>query len=534
MTSQESARRRWLFGPLPDVFFGVGAAYGVVFLLLCSAGAKMQALLPLGVMHLLSVFLSTPHYGATLLRVYERGEDRRAYSVFGTYVTLALGLAFYWGLQNPIVGAWIFTLYLTWSPWHYTGQNYGIALMYLSRRGVSLTPSAKRLLHASFVLSYVITFLFIHGPVTDSGGYEPGQIQYLSLGIPALLADFGLVVTTLAYLATVGATLVLLRRSGAGRNLFPTLGLMGTQALWFVLPALVKNWKPYGSLLPFSIEHGQYVFTWIALGHAVQYLWITSYFAINSKRAIGQRSFYAKALAAGVAIWTIPALVFAPGGLGRIPFDAGLSAMVAAIVNLHHFILDGVIWKLRDGRIARILIRTAQPSESAGEAAEPRRRLRLWPAFAVAGAVSLAVSVLGAWEQEFGVPRALARQDLSRAHAGAERLAWIGRDSTTRREEIGVRALHQGDLELAQQEFERSIRFFPTSRGWMRLGESLAAQGKWPEAVDAYGEALRLDPHNLEAELLAGLAAVELGRTESAREVLARTEALPQRSADYT
>lgn len=534
MTEKGSTRTGWLFGPASDLTLGVGFGYAVVFLLLCLAGPQMLSLFPLGIMNLLAILFSTPHYGATLLRVYERSEDRRAYRFFALYLTLALGLAFYWGLRNATVGAWLFTLYLTWSPWHYTGQNYGIAVMYLGRRGVTLTAPVKRLLYASFVLSYVITFLFVHGPATDGRGvYLPGEIHYVSLGIPALVADFGLFLAVLSYLATSGTALFLLRRSSL-RALLPTLGLMGVQALWFVLPALVKNWSPYSKLMPLSTEHGEYVFTWIALGHAVQYLWITSYFAMASKRARGRIGFYARALAAGVGIWTIPGLLFAPGALGRLPFDDGLSAMIAAIVNLHHFILDGAIWKLRDGRVARILLRASESPAAPEPVAKPRLRLRLWPVVAAAGALSLGVALLGAWEQGFGVPQALARNDLAGAHAGAERLAWIGRDSTQRREDIGLRALQHGNAARARQQFERSIAFYPTSMGWRHLGEALAAQGTWPEAAEAYATALRLDPENVEAQLLSGLASFELGRPDRAREFLALTEGQAPHGAGFT
>lgn len=382
----------------------------------------------------------------------------------------------------------------TWSPWHYTGQNYGIAVMYLGRRGVTLAAPVKRLLYGSFVLSYVITFVFIHGPATDrGGGYLPGEIHYVSLGIPVLVADFGLFLAALCYVLTSGAALFLLRRASSLRALFPTLGLMGMQALWFVLPALVRNWSN-SKLMPLSTTHAEYVFIWIALGHAVQYLWITSYFAMASQRARCQLGFFARALAAGVGIWTIPSLLFAPGALGRLPFDAGLSAMVAAVVNLHHFILDGAIWKLRDGRIARILLRASESPAAREPGAGAPRRLRIWP-------------VLTA--------------------AGAERLAWIGRDSTQRRENIGLRALQRGNVAFARQQFERSIAFYPTSLGWSHLGESLAAQGSLPRAAEAYATALRLDPDNVEAQFLSGLAALDLGQPDRAREFLALGEGGP-------
>jgi hypothetical protein len=37
----------------------------------------------------------------------------------------------------------------------------------------------------------------------------------------------------------------------------------------------------------------------------------------------------------------------------------GLGLLTASIVNLHHFVLDGAIWTLRDGRVARMLLRPA-------------------------------------------------------------------------------------------------------------------------------------------------------------------------------
>ena len=86
-------------------------------------------------------------------------------------------------------------------------------------------------------------------------------------------------------------------------------------------------------------------------------------------------AYLAKTAAAGFAIWTVLALVFAPGILGSLPHEAGLAVLIAAVVNLHHFVLDGVVWKLRDSHVARVLLREVkQPTSSAG----PTRRRR-WP-----------------------------------------------------------------------------------------------------------------------------------------------------------
>jgi hypothetical protein len=180
--------RRWLFGPLPDLLLGCGLAYALVFVTMSFAGPSLRWAVPFGLSPIVALLAGTPHYGATLLRVYERRADRRAYSLFAVWATLAVAVAFVAGLWNVALGSWIVTIYLTWSPWHYTGQNYGIALMFLGRRGVRPAPATKRWIYASFVTSFLLTVLAIHAPA-PSADYAPLQYQgsqyaLLPLGIP--------------------------------------------------------------------------------------------------------------------------------------------------------------------------------------------------------------------------------------------------------------------------------------------------------------------------------------------------------------
>ncbi len=48
--------------------------------------------------------------------------------------------------------------------------------------------------------------------------------------------------------------------------------------------------------------------------------------------------------------------------------------IVTAVVNIHHFILDGVVWKLRDPRVSKVLTSTQEsasgerPGDTAGAA----------------------------------------------------------------------------------------------------------------------------------------------------------------------
>jgi hypothetical protein len=56
------------------------------------------------------------------------------------------------------------------------------------------------------------------------------------------------------------------------------------------------------------------------------------------------------------AVWVVPVVLFAPEALGTFSFDAGLAMLVGSAANIHHFILDGVIWKLRSRPVARVLL----------------------------------------------------------------------------------------------------------------------------------------------------------------------------------
>ena len=80
--------------------------------------------------------------------------------------------------------------------------------------------------------------------------------------------------------------------------------------------------------------------------------------------------------------------------------------------------LDGVIWKLRDGRIARALLRV-EPTTSEPIAPENRLGRRLaW--LACAGA--LGIYVVYAWELEFGVRKPSERGDFARQEKAIQRL----------------------------------------------------------------------------------------------------------------
>jgi tetratricopeptide (TPR) repeat protein len=527
------ASRRWLHGAVPDLFLGCGLAYVAVFLGLCVVGPSASAFQPMLIPFLLIVLAGIPHYGATLLRVYERPQDRRAYVFFTVYVTTAVWLAFALGLHWIGFGSLWLTIYLTWSPWHYTGQNYGLAVMFLRRRGVALDDGTKRLLYTSFVLSFVLTVLTMHGN-GPTATYAPASYagtvyRFLPLGLPYWVRAPGIVLTAVAYAAVLALAFGRLLRVARPADLAPTALLAASQSLWFALPVLVREWSVPGlaGLEPFRVDQAAYTFLWIAAAHSVQYLWVTSYYAAASgPEQDGKAAYLAKTLVAGAAIWTVPTVLFAPGLLGRISHDAGLALLTSATVNLHHFVLDGAIWKLRDGRVARVLLRSAARGEAAAPADAPPRRRWLAPLVWASGVASVAIIFGSWWVQNVELANAAAAGNLPRAERAVRQLGWMKRDTPDHYVQIARLKLKTHDLAGARASYRRSLAVSPTADAYLGLGALDEADQRWSDAVATYDKVLQLNPDHVIALHRSGIAWLALGERAKAKAVLERAVAL--------
>jgi len=529
VTSATESRSRWLFSAPSDLLLGCGGAYAVIFLLMCVGGDWVRALAPYGLLPLLILFTGIPHYGATLLRVYRKREDRRTYRFFAVWLTLAVYAWFVVGIYDVAVGSWLLTLYVTWSPWHYTGQNYGISLMFLHRRGVSVTDDAKRWIYGSFVLSFVIAFVGSH-TATGDAVYVPvtlveGSYELMKLDIPASIGNVLLVVAGIAYLVANFVAFAMLRRKGSWRDLAPTLALAATQALWFAAPVVSRSTGLLEGLLPFDRDLSGYTFLWIAIGHSIQYLWVTTYYAVTADRKEQRSHFLLWTLLAGAAIWGVPSILFGPDLLGTRALDAGLALLVASAVNIHHFILDGAIWKLRDGRVARVLLQRQRSvdDEPIGDAATiPWLGPAVRGVVATAGVVYVVFTVVGTIELEFGVRRAMTPPDFERLETAARRLHWVARDQPDVHYNLGMHAFRQGDYTTARRELRRSLALANSSITWVALGFVEKRDRQLDDALAAFEAALALAPDNVQALIGSARVWVQLGEPERARSALTR------------
>src|ERR1700722_7478373 len=182
----------WIYNPWLDLIVGCGA-WSAPLLLVSYLSLASSARTWSVVFYALALFFNYPHYMATIYRAYRRAEDFHKYRIFTVHITalvvLTLLLSHHWLRILP----WIFTLYLTWSPWHYSGQNYGLFMMFARRAGANPPKAERQALYGPFIVSYLVLFVGFHSGASS----DP---LFVSLSIPPAIGRYAQVGLFTAFL----------------------------------------------------------------------------------------------------------------------------------------------------------------------------------------------------------------------------------------------------------------------------------------------------------------------------------------------
>ncbi len=497
----------WIYYPWLDLVVGCGA-WSVPLLLLAYFSSAANTLAWSVLFYMLALFFNYPHYMATIYRAYHTKEDLEKYRIFTVHITLLVALTVV--LSHFWIGAlpFIFTLYLTASPWHYSGQNYGLFMMFARRAGAQPTTLERRTLNAAFVISYAVLLLSLH-----TG--RSGDPLFVSLNIPETISSRAQIVLAVAFVACSAFGLSRLVSQVGVRRMIPSLTLYSTQCVWFLVPTLLAL------LERFQVPRSRYSTGVLAVMHSAQYLWITSYYArreaaMSPSRSWRPFSYFAILVVGGIALFIpgpwLSSLVF--------HFDFTRSFLLfTALVNIHHFILDGAIWKLRDGRIAALLVTSReQIAEGATEAGSRAMTGFRWLAGPSSGARALRVgtaSVLLLWGCVDQVRYYLALhssnlEDLKRA-------ASLAPYDTPLEVRLARQALEEGNPQDSVAAWQYAIKANPADPAprdaWLRY---LTQEKRLDQAYQLTGSWLKLAPTDTALLVNHGILAQQFGHADEA------------------
>jgi tetratricopeptide (TPR) repeat protein len=504
----------WIYGPWLDLIVGCGgwsAPLLAIAMWLTPGTTHGWAV----AFYLLALAFNYPHFMATVYRAYHTHADFEKYKFFTLHLTLVLALTGVLVHLAPTLLPWLFTLYLCWSPWHYTGQNYGLMMLFARRGGASVGPAERRWLRAAFIASYLMLLASF-----ETGGSSDALV--LSLGIPSKFTMPVRLVLGGAFAIFTLLGFDRLVRDHGWKAMAPPVTLALTQFFWFVLPTLIEMRSAS------RIPETRYSSGILALMHSAQYLWITSYYQRREAKAAGKSAwklagYFLTLVAGGIALF-IPG----PWLVSRIfHFDFTSSFLIfTAIVNIHHFLLDGALWKLRDSRIASLLIdRSKQKSattkrprkqsevESAGENSRaPGWAGRLWSSPALRAALAGLLFLWGVWDQvhfalgtsEENLPALLRAANMNSYDAGLQfRLA-------NAEEKDGNRA---GAVDALRKAIALNPRSPSLGNAYAR---ALLETGQFDEAYNFYSQMLKKFPHDPDALVNYGILALGRGQGDLA------------------
>lgn len=330
----------YILSPFADTML-LGGASLVFFGLLAAFHSGQRTPLVWQTAAALVWVVNWPHFAATSLRLYGAPARIMKYPVTALGVPAVLFFAVAAGLSEPdAVGTPLVKLFMLWSPYHFAGQAYGLTMLYARRSGIRAGLWESRVLYAfTFGTALAMTAR------SEVGTSRPTffGVTYPMLGIPRVVGELLLIATGLAALAGLVVLWRWHRRRPGGLPLvvpIPAVSLF----VWFAPGIYLASFYEF---VPFF--------------HSLQYLVVAWALDLEESRRLaggrGGRAFavarsarwFAGACVGGVGLfWLFPRVV---GGVSGAELMLA-NGVVHAAVQIHHFLVDGVIWRLRDPSVA--------------------------------------------------------------------------------------------------------------------------------------------------------------------------------------
>jgi len=333
-----SQKNLYFVNPIIDYIFIGGVSTLTFVLMMLFIGNNYEVATIMTIVASLSWVCNNPHFAATTYRLYKSKQNMMQFpftSFVVPFIVIAgIGASLYF---PETVAPFFIKFFFIWSPFHFSGQSFGISMVYAKRAGYKMSSFERESLKVFIYSSFIAILFKVDMHFAESEHYT---LKYAALNIPdwsyfsvlTIMCISGLIVFYQAY-----------RWSKKNKKLLPPIVLLPaiTHIVWFI-----------GGSQHISFD------AFVPFFHSAQYLFIA--WAMQMKDISNNESQLEKITIKKSFIQTLMWFSF-NCLVGAFMFEGipllfpyfntspliGFGIVIAG-VQIHHFFVDGVIWKLKD------------------------------------------------------------------------------------------------------------------------------------------------------------------------------------------
>lgn len=277
-----------------------------------------------------------PHFASTNYRMYHSKSNILQFPITAIIVPIVILFGVLASFQFPLtVAPYFVKLFILWSPYHFSGQSVGVSLIYARRAGFRV-GKWERLALSTFIFSAFVSTLLTYDTSLDPIEYY--GMTYPSFGLPFWTVS---VAKTVMYLAGLSYLFFVLRWSRTEKKRIPIILL--------VVPITHFVWFQLGNSIPTFQE-------FVPFFHSLQYLLIAWAVQMRESLDVSGATPSKKFVLSQSAKWMVLNIAGGYAMFELLPYVFDMqqrnfnfaTGIVAAGVQMHHFFVDGVIWKLKN------------------------------------------------------------------------------------------------------------------------------------------------------------------------------------------
>lgn len=333
----------YFFSAPVDIFCIGGSSFLLFFLfMLFYTDARTPEVISAAIM--LQWVINWPHFSMSTYRLYQNKANVRQYPLTAYVIPFVVLGGLVLSFSYPtMVAPYFVKLFMLWSPYHFSGQTIGITLIYAMRSGIRFSKLERRVLDFFVFGTYFVSTIRAE---VSRDGYQFYGIKYPGLGVPQWLAtgcEYAMWIALVVFVAMV------VWWCYKNKRVMPLVVVLppATQYLWFVQGIYTPSFQEFVPMF----HSLQYIL--VAWGLQLKLKMDTKNIQPSRKYAVSETTRWMVINVAGgiVLFYFLPKLgvVFGYGSLFSI-------AVVYAAIQIHHFFVDGVIWKLKNQTVSHPLM----------------------------------------------------------------------------------------------------------------------------------------------------------------------------------